>query len=76
MLVRIGAVAVAALASMQWWQLADRASHIILMHWKFGDFPVTTSVLGLSFFVACSPAGASVGVAVSLSAALPARIRR
>ena len=64
MLVRIGALAVTAIAVTQWWQLADRASHIARMYWKFGDFPVTTSVFGLSLFITSSLLGAALGIAV------------
>ena len=68
MLVRIGAVMVTATAFVQWWELADRASHIVRMYWKFGDFPVTASAFGLALFLASSIIGAAVGFAVVVRA--------
>lgn len=66
--VRLGALVVTGIALVQWWQLADRASHIARMYWKFGDFPVTTSVLGLSLFLACSLVGTAIGLVVAVLA--------
>ena len=65
---RVGALIVTAIALVQWWQLADRAAHIARMYWKFGDFPVTTSVYGLSLFVVCSLVGATIGFAIAFFA--------
>jgi ABC-type uncharacterized transport system permease subunit len=64
MLIRLGSLAVAAVAITQWWQLADRAAHITRMYWKFGDFPVTASGFGLSFFMVCSIIGIAMGILV------------
>jgi len=68
MWIRLGAVTVAAVATVQWWQLADRAAHIARMYWKFDDFTVTAGGASLFFFLVCSVAGAAIGCFVTTQA--------
>jgi hypothetical protein len=60
-----GAIAVSAIAAIQWWLLADRADHIARMYWTFAEFNVTASVFGLCLFLICSLAGMALGITVT-----------
>ncbi len=68
MLIRFGAIGIVTVAAIQWWQLADRALHIVRMYWKFETFPVAAGEASLVFFLICSAVGAALGWYVLLRA--------
>ena len=78
--IRGGALAVAAAALGQWWQLIDRGLHIVRMYCKFGDFPVTAGTTSLLFFLVASAVCIALGLSVSMLArerrAWPSRVAR